>query len=417
MRTEYQIDRYPDFQMNVRARPSLRSLALAVALAQGCASPPPDVRHPDELGAIAVVAGTTKPELSFRGFRGGKAEGALVGAGYMFLQCNATLPPTCGGAMCGAVLVVWLGVCGTGMVVGAVAGAEAYPSAATARESEAVTAKLQVDAMQEALREQVIGSFSAHGRGPVDLASADTLAVVSLSRVGLNPEANPYIISAEHQLYMHATVRLLRRSDWTELSTTEYVHTGPKHTLEAWSENSGARLLDGLKVGYEALGAHIHDSVFLLYPFPAREWNEGSHLFVPVYGLAPIEPWVLTPWLTLVRVASLQPTLSWQAFPREVDVAAAPQDMARVRNVRYELVIAREHQLAPAEIVYRREALPRPEHTLETPLAPGTNYFWTVRARFELDGRERVTPWGSTHLAPRETWTVPSRYTYRFSTP
>jgi hypothetical protein len=91
--------------------------------------------------------------------------------------------------------------------------------------------------------------------------------------------------------------------------------------------------------------------------------------------------------------------------------------MARVRNVRYELVIAREHQLAPAEIVYRREALPRPEHTLETPLAPGTNYFWTVRARFELDGRERVTPWGSTHLAPRETWTVPSRYTYRFSTP
>jgi hypothetical protein len=397
-------------------RLSLWAPALAATLAQGCALPPPDVRQQADLGAIAVVAGTTKPELRFRGFRGGKAEGALVGAGYMFLQCNATLPPTCGGAMCGAVLVVWLGVCGTGMVVGAVAGAEAYPGAATARESEAVTAKLQVDAMQEALREQVIGWFSAHGRRPVDLASADTLAVVSLSRVRLNPEANPYIISAEHQLYMHATVRLLRRSDWTELSTTEYVHTGPKHTLEAWSENDGARLLAALKAGYESLGSHIYDSVFLLYPFPDREWQADS-IFVAAYGLAPLEPPLLGRFLTMSRVESLQPTLRWQAFPRAQDLAAAPRDMERVRNVRYDLVIARNQNLAPAEIVYRRQALSRPEHTLEAPLAAGTVYFWTVRARFELDGRERVTSWGYTEHVYRERWTVPSSFSYRFRTP
>jgi hypothetical protein len=52
-------------------------------------------------------------------------------------------------------------------------------------------------------------------------------------------------------------------------------------------------------------------------------------------------------------------------------------------------------KLAPAGIVYRRDGLASPTHTLETALSPGTRYFWTVRARFELDGRERVTEWGT----------------------
>lgn len=387
----------------------LRSLALAATLAQGCASPPPDVHHQASLGAIAVVAGAEQPEASFRGFPPGKGEGAAIGAAYMFLQCNATLPPSCGGGeMCAAVLIVWWGVCGVGMAAGAVAGAAASPSAWTVRESEnAMSRKLQISAMQEALREQVVGAFSARGRIPVELASADTLAVVSLSRVRLN---------ADHQLYMHATVRLLRRSDWAELSSTEYVYTGPRHTLEAWSENDGARLLAALKEGYESLGAHIHDSVFLLYPFPDREWQPSS-IFRAAYGLAPLDPALIGRFLTISQVKSLQPTLRWQAYPRAQDLAAAPQDMARMRNVRYDLVIARNQNLAPAEIVYRREALSRPEHTLEALLAAGTEYYWTVRARFELDGRERVTSWGYTEHEHRERWTVPSSFSYRFRTP
>jgi hypothetical protein len=310
--------------------------------------------------------------------------------------------------MCGAVLVVWWGVCGAGMVAGAVAGAAASPSATTVRESDtAIAGKLQVDAMQEALREQVVGAFSARGKRSVELASADTLAVVWLSKV---------ILDGERQLYVHATVRLIRRSDWAELSTTEYVHAGPKHTLEAWSENHGARLLAALQASYQSLGSRIYDSVFLLYPFPDREW-QPARIFTAAYGLAPIEPALIGGFLSISRVESLQPTLRWQAFPRAQDLAAAPRDMARVQNVRYDVVIARSQDLAPAEIVYRREALSRPEHTLEAPLAAGTEYFWTVRARFELDGRERVTSWGCTEHEHGERWTVPSRFSYRFRTP
>lgn len=392
-----------------RNRLKLRALALAAAAAQGCVSAPPDVRHPDELGAIAVVAGAKRPELGFRSFPRSKAESAALGAGQGFLACGATAPPSCGsGAMCGAVVAAWVGVCGISMVAGAAMGAAASPRAEAARASEAVMAgALDARLIQETLRDQVTAAFSARGVTPVDPQHADTLAEVALSKAGLD---------SQHQLYMHATVRLVRRTDGAELSSTEYVHTGPKYLLALWSQDGAELLLAALKAGYEALGAHIHDSVFLLYPFADREWQAGS-ILVTAYGLAPLDPWLVTPWLSLPQVASLQPTLRWQAFPREADLAADPGAMARVRNVRYDLVIAREQDLAPEEIVYRREGLTQTAHTLEAPLAGGTNYYWTVRARFELDGRERVTAWGSTHYAARETWTAPSHFSYRFRTP
>ena len=383
-------------------------LALA-ALLHGCASAPPDVRHQADLGAIAVVAGTRQPEISFRGFPRSNWEGAARGAGAALIQC-ATMPGIgCSGdAMCGVVLTVWLGVCGIGTVAGGAVGAAVSPGAASVRSPEAAMAgALDLKAIQETLRDQVTAAFAARGVAPVDPRHADTLAEVALSKAGLDQQ---------HQLYMHATVRLVRRTDGGELSSTEYVHTGPRYLLALWSQDGAELLLAALKAGYESLGAHIHDSVFLLYPFADREWQAGS-ILVTAYGLAPLDPGLVTPWVTLPQVASLRPTLRWQAFPREADLAADPGAMARVRNVRYDLVIARELDLAPEEIVYRREGLTQAAHTLEAPLAGGTNYYWTVRARFELDGRSRVTSWGSTHYAARETWTAPSHFSYRFRTP
>ena len=91
--------------------------------------------------------------------------------------------------------------------------------------------------------------------------------------------------------------------------------------------------------------------------------------------------------------------------------------MKRVDKVRYDLVVAREQDLAPAEIIYQRNGLTSSMHKVETTLSPDTGYYWTVRARFELDGRERVTEWGSTHYKVREQWSAPSLLSYRFKTP
>ena len=47
----------------------------------------------------------------------------------------------------------------------------------------------------------------------------------------------------------------------------------------------------------------------------------------------------------------------------------------------------------PGELVYSRQGIAQPEHTLETTLQPDSRYFWSVRAHFTLVGRRRATQW------------------------
>jgi hypothetical protein len=126
---------------------------------------------------------------------------------------------------------------------------------------------------------------------------------------------------------------------------------------------------------------------------------------------------VIGPWFEWREVESVRPTLRWQSFPRASDSAAQPAEMSRVTNVRYDLAVARERNGAPAEVVYRRDALPAAEHRLEESLAHATRYFWTVRARFELDGRTQLTEWSGTRAASDTHVAAPSQHSFRFRTP
>jgi hypothetical protein len=351
---------------------------------------------------MAVIAGTGTPHISFRGFARDKAEGAAAGAGVTFLSCTSALASgTCAGPVCGGLVVFWLGVCGVASVVGGVAGAGAAPGAAATRKAESTLREaLDANAIQESLRLQIEAT----------LMSAGTFGA------GIN---------APISFGMQARVRVLRASDGTELYIAYYFHQGPRFTLADWAANDGARLRRALDAGYEALAAHIADSVFLLYPYPDQSAGSAG-LLAAAFGLAPLEPrtrgtltgdHVIGDRFEWTQVDSLQPRLRWQSFPRPSDLEAAPAAMARVAHVTYDLVIARAQDLAPAELVYRRSGLERPEHRLETPLAAGTRYFWTMRARFELDGAPRVTGWGSTHYIARDSMTSPSPFSYRFRTP
>ena len=96
-----------------------------------------------------------------------------------------------------------------------------------------------------------------------------------------------------------------------------------------------------------------------------------------------------------VKVDSLQPTLLWEPFPRPQDHEADKEGvLKRIRNVAYDLKILRALDNYPIELIYARQGLPEPSHSIEEPLEPSTKYFWTIRARFELDGHSRVIAWG-----------------------
>jgi len=147
-----------------------------------------------------------------------------------------------------------------------------------------------------------------------------------------------------------------------------------------------------------------------------------------VAGLRPLSP---EQYRHPPKLESLQPELRWEAFPRPMDLKEDRGGwVSRVRHVTYDLRIWRGsrdpngyQEVYPAELVYSRTALAAPAHTVETPLEHDTQYLWSVRARFEIDGQQRVTPWSVLLLPgqsaiddPRST-SVPSRRYYRFATP
>jgi hypothetical protein len=99
--------------------------------------------------------------------------------------------------------------------------------------------------------------------------------------------------------------------------------------------------------------------------------------------------------IVFVEVNSLQPTLRWESFPRQQDSDTYSKEiLSRINNVTYDLKIWRAENDYPVEMIYTRQGLSKPLHKIKNPLLKCTKYFWTVRARFEFDGYDRVTEWG-----------------------
>jgi hypothetical protein len=107
---------------------------------------------------------------------------------------------------------------------------------------------------------------------------------------------------------------------------------------------------------------------------------------------------------TPITADSNRPSLEWERFPRGYAWAPETADAARISGVTYEVRLYNALRryvsggpvfLSPERVIYERAGLAQPAHQPETELEPCHVYFWSARARFELDGRVRVTPWMS----------------------
>ncbi len=144
---------------------------------------------------------------------------------------------------------------------------------------------------------------------------------------------------------------------------------------------------------------------------------------IPVCGLRPEYPKAYSSPQT---VDSLQPTLRWERFPRESDLQAGIlSGVGNVSNVSYDLMVWQVDQ--GFVLVYEQQDLPESYYKLEAPLLPSSEYLWTVRARFEMNGQVRVTDWAIQCGAfgpsgpdipwpSRRSGYIPANY-YRFKTP
>lgn len=119
------------------------------------------------------------------------------------------------------------------------------------------------------------------------------------------------------------------------------------------------------------------------------------------FGLRPLQPPPADRYGPST-VNSLQPVLRWEEFPRRQERVADSEGVVnRIRRVTYELRIWKKRGTVfrpggdfAGDSVYTRKDLMTTTHQIKVTLEPGARYLWTVRARYLLDGKPRVTDWG-----------------------
>lgn len=387
-------------------------LFLTAMLAAGCVTPMP-TQHQAALGRVAVIAAPQDPEISFDGL--GRGELAAEGIGCLSFLLALVAPPVAAAAFARCAAFV-------GIVTAA-------PPSEDGIQAAGKQAVIDTQTIQAALQSQVAAAMHSHGARvagiPLERAQraaqsrdyrqfsaegVDTVLETTVTRLGtrsMGSRTPPGLLTDPPLLlYMQARVRLIRTADNTELLTREYEYNGRRRKQSEWVA-AGKDILREVEAGYQPLGAYISDTVFLLYAFSDQSTLAG----LGGLGLAPIGRGALGEF-----VDTLQPTLRWESFPRQHDLTWSSAEMARVKDVSYELIVAEAEYGVPAAIVYRRE-LSESAHQIETTLSPMKHYFWTVRARFQLDGRQRVTEWAATRAGESSSGAVaPPALGYQFLT-
>ncbi|MBH0200997.1 MAG: hypothetical protein HP496_01525 [Nitrospira sp.] len=409
-----------------RARVHLIGIILLITL-QGCAHTPPPSPLPEslqqQLGQIGVVATTTEGQQAFGSPGTGRLSNIWKGAS-LFAAVGAGVGAH-GSYM--APIMVPAGAA-IGLVGGAFYGAVASESWQNAdRAFQSIVAELDLN---QALTQHLTAFAQAHGYALTQLSTIvqegpqhqsryatarndgiDTVLEIQDLTVNLVPAE--YMVNPHRVLTLSARVQLIRTVDQTLLDDRVVIDKfGPALLLDGWTANQAIRFRQEVQQATERLAEQIITEYFLLYPFPDRVTDSGLFLDVHLKGLqryypgeSPdhfghktvhekdirakyswddflgLSPRLPAEFLILAqsRVDSLQPTMSWETFPGS--------------NVTYDLKIWRSGRLGPDTLVYSRTNLDQPTHKLETALEPSSLYYWSVRAHFTEQGRERITDW------------------------
>jgi hypothetical protein len=405
-----------------------------------------------EIRRVALVTYLSPPEIEIvdLGFtRGqGAAGGAMAGATSALRSLGS-----CSGAYCGAVFLLLLPVFTVGgAIVGVVSGVDADMLAEAEANANHMlnSAYLQTELLERVKNyghdntelEFVRMSF-ADPKAMVDTPDYSALLEDSIDAV---LEVELLRISLKYSLEMEAKVRFISAHTGTILSDSQFKFHSEHHKLDEWIENGAAPLTEAIQRGLRIIADDLVDENFLLFypPEPkeigpqkaaktSKKIDDSSSVSVPHYVLSPIYPVLESCFfcgefpfsrphstenrLGFVEVNSVQPILRWERFPRDYDLIDTEGRDHQITDVRYDLRVfdkaemAKERKfLVPAQLVYGVRDITKAYHKIETGLNMCGEYFWTVRARFKLDGRVRVTEWAGDY---RRVWQHPLHLRHR----
>jgi hypothetical protein len=405
------------------ARRSTASVLAAIALAglAGCSTSPYRERpleRPDAPQVIAIVVDPAPPRIAPDGNK--VAEGALSGAGvgtltglWLALELVAVapvvmfFPPALGAIVAGGAL--------GGAVLGAAQGSADEQAAAAQRAQSAVTAP--------------IAAPGPTARGVADTITSSTgIRVEFLSDTGLDPQDSaalralrakgygalihlrgPLIQYASRpgpgfpsRITLLAEGRLVDTATGRVVALRDFVIESEAAPIDDWTANYGALTRTSAEQASRALAERVVET-FVLHTPDAL----GPEAFAVVAcGVQPRDPpparaWAMAP--DAAPVKSLLPVLSWEAAPPAGDYQALPPG---ARDLRYDLRIWRLSNGLPAELVVDRMGLESPVYQVETALLPATEYGWSVRLRYSIDGHPRALRWSAAEAPRYAPWGV-----------
>jgi len=244
-------------------------------------------------------------------------------------------------------------------------------------------------------------------------------------------------------LYLTVRTRLLDGATRQEHYARDFRYGSLDRPLAEWTADDGRRIAAGLREAVDDLATRILDEVFLLtqFPFPSGLWAMPG---TPQYGtcwfqpLDPPQTWksffafmanrALEDFLDYPPVNSAQPVLRWEAFPRPRDASPENEQVLRsISDVTYDVKIWEAPHNYPERLVEDAAGLGTPAYRPRAPLTPHSRYYWTMRARYRLNGEPQVTRWAYS-LVPSnapgmppggscDLDTIPPNNYFRFRTP
>jgi hypothetical protein len=408
-------------------RIGMRGVAVLLVLSvSGCATPgySPVSRTADWLppGAnVAMVAGRFNPTLALdaavRGRGEGGATGVLEGMGACAQIATNEL-----GALFAIVCMPF------GAAFGAIAGAiRAAPeeNVATAEQRIASASKsvdphrLLLESVQRYARESGLSGLAAlPDEGPQSPEDApryrggpDYVVEVVLTELRAT---TPGSAALPYYFRLSARGRLVRVADNEVVDTFTSTAATSAATVDEWTAENGKLFVEELGDALQRVGVAFVDEWILLYRGETAAGTGTKLNRTPDYMLRSLWPVQISIRLIKrpkiaghlypINVGTVTPLLAWEKLPSTVRVELFEGASPRARNIRYDVQVfdagpfLRVPGLIAARRVVRRYTdLKAPEVRVEETLTPCTYYFWTVRARFELDGRQRSTEWSGAY--------------------
>jgi hypothetical protein len=285
----------------------------------------------------------------------------------------------------------------------------------------------------------------------------DIVIEVSVNKLGFQGGEGS---DPELSFFMLASVRVIRPADGVQLYLGVSEYDSRPRKVSQWARNGATPLQKEFENAYASLAEWIVEQLFLLYDFHTDStWSTNLNCMLQPYAppMVGSDKEFFSHKRKFSKVDSLQSTFQWEAFPRDKDRQYDKTGiLTKVSEIVYDLKIWKGSDGYPDELVYERRGLVAPEELREVPqkqisptdqteitpsappaihkerlveyridmmLEPSTEYYWTVRARFKLDGQTRVTRWSYHKVLPplcTSTCTcdyIPINGYHRFVTP